>query len=69
ARCRVIADACRGVPRTAVELIPVVFQRALDEHQTGFAFGEVLAHVNYMLARGELTQDADGVGIARFRTR
>lgn len=67
ARCRVIAEACRDVSRTVVELIPVVFQRPLDEHQTGFAFGEVLAHVNYMLGRGELRQETDAAGGARFR--
>jgi glyoxylase-like metal-dependent hydrolase (beta-lactamase superfamily II) len=53
-RCEAIAGACRAAPRSAAELIPAIFERALDAHQMGFAFSEVLAHVNYMLRRGEL---------------
>jgi glyoxylase-like metal-dependent hydrolase (beta-lactamase superfamily II) len=53
-RCEAIARACRTAPRSAAELIPHIFERALDAHQMGFAFSEVLAHVNYMLRRGEL---------------
>jgi hypothetical protein len=33
----------------------VVFRRAIDDpHQMGFAFSEVLAHVNYMLRANRL---------------
>jgi glyoxylase-like metal-dependent hydrolase (beta-lactamase superfamily II) len=62
-RCQAIREACRITPRSAADLIPVIFQRTLDAHQTGFAFSEVLAHVNYMLRRGELNvaHGADGV--------
>jgi glyoxylase-like metal-dependent hydrolase (beta-lactamase superfamily II) len=67
-RCRLIADACRDVPQTSKELVPVVFHKhALDPHQMGFAAGELIAHVNYMLVEGRLTaQETDGV--LRFRT-
>ncbi|MBX9589059.1 MAG: MBL fold metallo-hydrolase [Hyphomonadaceae bacterium] len=54
ARCAAIAAACRAAPRSAAELVPVLFTRALDPHQMSFAFSEVQAHVNYMLRRGEL---------------
>ena len=54
-RCQAIAQACLAAPRSAAELVPLIFERALDAHQMGFAFSEVLAHVNYMLRRGELT--------------
>lgn len=60
ARCAEIVAACRVAPRSAAELIPFVFHRPLDPHQTGFAFGEVLAHVNYLLRRGRLHQQ-DGL--------
>ena len=53
-RCAAIAAACREKPRSAAELVPVIFHHALDPHQMSFAFSEVLAHVNYMLGRGEL---------------
>ncbi|MDB5511088.1 MAG: fold metallo-hydrolase [Enterovirga sp.] len=55
-RCDAIVAACRDTPRSAAELIPFVFHRELDAHQTGFAFGETLAHVNYLLRRGRLKQ-------------
>ena len=66
-RCALIAEACRGTPRSVVDIIPFVFNRQLDEHQMGFAFGEVLAHVNHMLGRGELVLETDA-GIDRYRT-
>ncbi len=60
-RCEFIAAACRTAPRSVAELVPVVFTRALDPHQLSFAFSEVHAHVNYMIARGELSwRDEDG---------
>jgi hypothetical protein len=46
--------------------VPVVFTRKLDPHQMGFAFGEVLAHVNYMLRRGELKPISSANGIHRM---
>ena len=53
-RCAAIADACRQQPLSVADIVPHVFHRELDEHQTGFAFGEVLAHVNHMLGLGQL---------------
>lgn len=67
-RCGEIAEACANTPRSAADLIPVVFKRALDAHQTGFAFGEVLAHVNHMLEQGELRPVSDACGIERYLT-
>ncbi len=67
-RCTVIADSCRAAPLSGAELVPRVFPRVLDPHQTGFAFGEVLAHVNYMLGRGELERQHGADGIERYRT-
>lgn len=66
-RCGMIAKACRAEPRTATDLVPVVFHRPLDPHQMGFAFSEVVAHVNYMRNRGELVQFRDKNGIKRVR--
>ena len=67
ARCAEIAGACGGYPRTIAEILPVLFPRALDPHQTGFAFGEVLAHVNHMVRRGELAIEEDAKGMHRVR--
>ncbi|HML08383.1 MAG TPA: MBL fold metallo-hydrolase [Xanthobacteraceae bacterium] len=65
ARCERILRACRAAPRSAAELIPFVFARKLDPHQMGFAFSEVLAHVNYMLRQGKLQPAATADGIDR----
>ena len=54
-RCRAIEQACARAPHTTAELVPVVFRRAIDDpHQMGFAFSEVLAHVNLMLREHRL---------------
>jgi glyoxylase-like metal-dependent hydrolase (beta-lactamase superfamily II) len=68
-RCGAIAAACQLRPLSVAEIVPYVFQRELDEHQTGFAFGEVLAHVNHMLGREELESETGGTGVDRYRTR
>jgi glyoxylase-like metal-dependent hydrolase (beta-lactamase superfamily II) len=67
-RCGLIADACRDRPLSVAEIVPHVFHRDLDEHQTGFAFGELLAHVNHMLASGSLVLRTDAEGIDRYRS-
>ncbi len=61
-----LRHARRGLPhapRSAAELVPVLFHIDLDPHQMSFAFSEVQAHVNYMLRRGELdwTEGTDGI--------
>jgi glyoxylase-like metal-dependent hydrolase (beta-lactamase superfamily II) len=68
-RCSEIADACRAAPKNAAEIIPMLFKRPLDAHQTGFAVGEVVAHLNYMLRRNELTRETGADGIHLYRTR
>jgi glyoxylase-like metal-dependent hydrolase (beta-lactamase superfamily II) len=67
-RCGEIATACRHAPLSVAEIVPFLFTRALDAHQTGFAFGEVLAHVNHMLGRGELRMETDAGGVDRYWT-
>ena len=66
-RCAAIADACREEKLSVAEIVPRLFRRDLDEHQTGFAFGEVLAHVNHMLAGDRLVLATGRDGIDRYR--
>jgi glyoxylase-like metal-dependent hydrolase (beta-lactamase superfamily II) len=68
-RCGMIAKACRERALSVADLLPFVFDRALDEHQTSFAFGEVLAHVNHMLGLGELVAETDPEGRDRYRAQ
>ena len=67
-RCDVIEAAIKQKSLSVAELVPHVFHRVLDEHQTGFAFGEVLAHVNHMLGEGRLTLDIGADGVERYRS-
>ncbi len=66
ARCEALMRACREKPHQAAELLPVLFTRELDPHQMGFAFSELLAHVNYLLDRGALTWIEPGARRARL---
>ena len=64
-RCALLQDAC-AVPKTAAELIPVLFEREIpDPHQTMFAMGEAIAHLNLMEHRGELRRIEDAA-VTRF---
>ena len=67
-RCGEIAVACKNASLSVAEIVPYLFTRALDAHQTGFAFGEVLAHVNHMLGKGELRLETDARGVDRYWT-
>jgi len=54
-------------PRSAAELIPVLFRRALDTHQLGFAMGEALAHLHHLEAEGRAVRVVGDDGVHRFR--
>ena len=47
-------------PRTAMDVIPVLFHRKLDDHQIAFAMGEALAHLNYLVVDGVLRKYQGG---------
>jgi glyoxylase-like metal-dependent hydrolase (beta-lactamase superfamily II) len=68
-RCALILKACREAPRSAAELVPVIFPRVLDPHQMGFAFSEVLAHTNFMSRAGTLGDERGADAVIRFRPR
>jgi glyoxylase-like metal-dependent hydrolase (beta-lactamase superfamily II) len=58
--------ACREKPCSAADLLPVLFKRALDLHQTTFAMGEAIAHLHALAGRGLLAGRLDGDGVRRF---
>ena len=39
-------------------MVPVLWRRQLDRHQTGFALGEALAHLHYLVGQGEIERTA-----------
>lgn len=59
--------ACRERPSSAWDIIPVLFPRALDLHQTTFAMGEAVAHLNRLWLAGALRREQGVDGVFRFR--
>lgn len=52
--------AALDVPRSAAEVLPVLFPRELDSHQVMFAMGEAIAHLNQLMVRGSVRRIEDG---------
>jgi glyoxylase-like metal-dependent hydrolase (beta-lactamase superfamily II) len=53
-------------PRSAAELVPILFRRELDPHQLGFALGEALAHLSFLEADGRVVRQVGEDGVHRF---
>jgi hypothetical protein len=47
-------------------VLPVLFPRALDLHQTTFAMGEAVAHLNRLWHAGTLARKKGEDGVWRF---
>jgi len=62
-----VRTACAERPCHAADLLPVLFKRKLDLHQTTFAIGESIAHLHALWHAGELEREADADGVWRFR--
>ncbi len=58
--------AALDAPKSACELIPTLFSRALDAHQTMFAMGEAIAHLNYLEHAGRVRRLPGPDGVFRF---
>lgn len=61
-----VMAACRVAPTHAAGLLAVLFKRKLDLHQTTFAMGEAIAHLNALWLRGELRRELGADGVYRF---
>ena len=56
-------------PRSAAQLLGVLFRRPLDAHQTFFAMGEAIAHLHYLYYAGRAKRALGDDGIMRYATR
>jgi glyoxylase-like metal-dependent hydrolase (beta-lactamase superfamily II) len=65
ARLEAVLAAC-GRPRTAFEVMQVLFDRPLDPHQTSFAIGEAIAHLNHLAAEGRVRRERSARGADRW---
>jgi glyoxylase-like metal-dependent hydrolase (beta-lactamase superfamily II) len=61
-----VMAACAEAPHSAADILPVMFKRELDLHQTTFAMGEALAHLHRLQGQGRLRAATGDDGILRF---
>lgn len=61
-----VAAACAAQPCSAADMLPVLFPRALDLHQTTFAMGEAVAHLHRLWFAGQLQRTLGTDGVYRF---
>jgi glyoxylase-like metal-dependent hydrolase (beta-lactamase superfamily II) len=61
-----VMQACGSRPHSAADLLMVMFKRKLDLHQTTFAMGEAIAHLNALWLAGSLRRSLDEDGVYRF---
>ena len=66
-RLQELLAACKDRPCSAHEVLPVLFRRALDPQQMGFAMGETVAHLNHLWHAGHLQRQRGADGVYRFR--
>jgi glyoxylase-like metal-dependent hydrolase (beta-lactamase superfamily II) len=62
-----VMQACGAAPCSAMDIIPVLFTRALDLHQMTFAMGEAVAHLHRLWFAGQLQRERGADGVYRFR--
>jgi glyoxylase-like metal-dependent hydrolase (beta-lactamase superfamily II) len=61
-----VVQACARSPQTAADILPVMFKRKLDLHQTTFAMGEAVAHLHMLWHDGTLRRRRGDDGVWRF---
>jgi glyoxylase-like metal-dependent hydrolase (beta-lactamase superfamily II) len=61
-----VMEACGEKACSAADVLPVLFKRKLDLHQTTFAMGESVAHLHALWHEGKLRRSKDKEGIWRF---
>lgn len=53
-------------PRSACDLVPVLFRRTLDDRAWYFAMGECIAHLNYLMHDHSVVRSRGADGVLRF---
>jgi hypothetical protein len=65
-RLALVLEACARAPHSAAELLPLLFRRRLDLHQTTFAIGEAIAHAHALWHGEQLVRERGDDGVWRF---
>jgi glyoxylase-like metal-dependent hydrolase (beta-lactamase superfamily II) len=66
ARLAEVMEACAEAPRSAADVIALLFRRKLDSHQMFFAMGEAIAHLHFLERAGSLARAVGADGVTRF---
>jgi len=53
-----LLDWCKE-PRQAVDVFPALYKARIDDKNRIMATGEALAHLHYLVGRGDLTAESD----------
>ena len=61
-----VMGACTLRACSAFDILPVMFKRPLDMHQTTFAMGEAVAHLHALWFAGKLQRSQGPDGVYRF---
>ncbi len=67
-RMLAVEESCAESPKTAKELLPVLFQRELDARQTMMALGEGIAHIHLLMHRDRIAREESADGAFRFKS-
>jgi len=68
-RLQEVIQACHERTCSAFDIMPILFRRELDLHQTTFAIGEALAHLHALWLEGQLQRHRGADGVLRFSSR
>lgn len=63
-----LEEACLAGTPTAMDLLPVLFKRELDDNHLGLALGECIAHLNFLHQRGQMERTVDEQGKYRYQS-
>jgi glyoxylase-like metal-dependent hydrolase (beta-lactamase superfamily II) len=65
-RFEALAQACGAAPRSAADVLALIFRRPLDTQQMFFAMGEAIAHLHVLERAGRLRRSRGADGVIRF---
>ena len=57
-----VLASCQITPKHAADILPVLFKRPLNAHETSFAIGEAIAHLHLLWFKGALQRHRDASG-------
>jgi glyoxylase-like metal-dependent hydrolase (beta-lactamase superfamily II) len=69
ARLDDIVHFCSHAPRSAADLLRVLFRSPIDRAVMELAFGEACAHVNRLLEQGRIATTIGGDGVERYTSK